>query len=242
MSALFNPEGCKQFLLWRYGDQPAQVVYGKYWTGEQVAPQDWDALLKRVADQQLFFHVGELSDSWSDPASHESKCVTSASNKHVVGTQYIPFDVDVAKFLKNPPADKDAPINKNAVADWESNVHYQKESARIIGIIEKCWERMGLEPSVWWHSGGGIQGLFKLDRVIGNDQASNLTMRLFMLLGGDPNVAKPSQILRVPGSVNPKTSYGRKPTTSGPARFRRDMFGRDASGDVIAVGEFGGGA
>jgi hypothetical protein len=39
-------------------------------------------------------------------------------------------------------------------------------------------------------------------------------MRLFMLLGGDPNVAKPSQILRVPGSVNPKASYGRKPTTS----------------------------
>lgn len=145
--------------------------------------------------------------------------------------------MDVAKFLKNPPAGKDAPINKNAVADWESNVHYQKESARIIGIVEKCWERMGLEPSVWWHSGAGIQGLFKLDRVIGNDQASNLTMRLFMLLGGDPNVAKPSQVLRVPGGVNPKTSYGRKPTTSGPARFRRDIFGRDMSGDVIAVEE-----
>ena len=37
-------------------------------------------------------------------------------------------------------------------------------------------------------------------------------MRLFMLLGGDPNLSKPNQLLRVPGSVNPKTEYGRKPT------------------------------
>lgn len=83
MSASICADACKHFLQWRYGDKPVQVVFGKAFIGAQVEQQDLDALLERVGDQPFFFHVGELNDDWSDPASHESGRVTSASNKHV---------------------------------------------------------------------------------------------------------------------------------------------------------------
>lgn len=191
----------KKFLRWRYGDGPAQIVHGDRWKGEQVAQDGIDALLDRVGEQRFYFHVNELKETWTDPQTHKAGYVTSASNEHAAGSRFIAFDVDAKRYG-----------DEKTKADWQSRVHYEHESERIFAVLESAWERLGIKPDAQWHTGAGIQGLFRLDRTIGNDQASDLTMRLFMVLGGDPNVSKPSQLLRVPGSVNPKTGYGRKPT------------------------------
>ena len=54
----------KAFLRWRYGDQPAQVVYGDEWKAEEVAPEGIDALLDRVGDRRFYFAPCALRPSW----------------------------------------------------------------------------------------------------------------------------------------------------------------------------------
>lgn len=191
----------KSFLQWRYGDRPAYVVYGDRWIGAKVSPDEIDTLLDRVGDGRFYFHVNELNETWTDPKTHKPGYVTSASHDHAAGSRFIAFDIDAKKYGK-----RETPY------DWLSELHYQKENERLGKMREAAWDRLGVEPDAQWSSGGGVQGLFRLDRIIGNDQASDLTMRLFMVLGGDPNLSKPNQLLRVPGSVNPKTEFGRKPT------------------------------
>jgi hypothetical protein len=194
-----------KFLRWRYGDGAAQVVHGDSWLGQEVPPNDAESLLDRVGNQRFYFHVSDLTDDWKDPASHEKGRVTSAASKHCDGTRFIAFDIDAKKYKMTGNVERDK---------WQARSHYGNENARICDMLDATWKRIGVSPDAIWHSGGGVQGLFCLDRKIGNDEASNLTMRLFMLLGGDPNVSKPTQLLRVPGSVNPKTSDGRVPTVT----------------------------
>ena len=78
------------------GEQPAQVVYGAAWKGEQVAPGNIDALQDRVDSGQFFFHVGNLRPEWSDSKSHDKGKVTSAAAHHVESLSFIGFDKDAA--------------------------------------------------------------------------------------------------------------------------------------------------
>jgi putative DNA primase/helicase len=193
-----------KFLRWRYGDQPAQIVHGDGWRGEQVESSGLDALLDRVGNERFYFHIYDLNESWKDPASHGAGYVTSASERHVVGTRFIGFDFDAAKF--GEPDEKPSD---------HSRAHYQQETARITQALEAGFAKLEIKPSAMWFSGpAGRQGLFKLDRTISYQRAKELTSKLAEALGSDPSIKNPNRILRVPGSINHKTEHGRVPTVA----------------------------
>src|SRR5947208_15579487 len=56
-------------------------------------------------------------------------------------------------------------------ADASSDRHYANELGFIENTLALKFKDLGLQPSAAWRSGGGVQGLFKLDQIIGNDQA-----------------------------------------------------------------------
>src|SRR5437660_3249743 len=188
-----RPEA-KTFLQWRYGNEPAQVVYGDQWKGEEVTPSDIDALLDRVENGRFYFAPCTLRPSWNN---------TTPKPNDVIASSFVWFDFDAAKF-----GEKDAPPSD------QSKLHYAKESERIANTLKAAWERLRIYPSAMWFSGGGTQGLFRLDREILPEHAEELSKKLATAIGADPAVWNRNRILRVPGGVNPKTEYGRQPTTS----------------------------
>jgi hypothetical protein len=189
-----NRVEAKEFLRWRYGDRPAQVVYGDRWKAEEVAPDDTDALLERVGDGRFYFAPCDLRPGWGN---------TTPGVVDAIASRFVWFDFDAEKF-----GDKDTPPSD------ESKLHYAKESARIGSTLKAAWEKLGVYPSAEWFSGGGVQGLFRLDRAIAPERAEALCKKLAIALGSDPTVSNRNRVLRVPGGVNPKDEYGRRPTTT----------------------------
>lgn len=189
-----NRAQAKEFLRWRYGDERAQVVYGDRWKAEEVTPSDIDALLERVGDGRFYFAPCDLRPAWGNTTPGVADAVASA---------FVWFDFDAEKFGDNDTKPSD-----------ESKLHYAKESARIGSTLKAAWERLGIYPSAEWFSGGGVQGLFRLDRAIAPGHAEALCKKLAVALGSDPSVSNRNRILRVPGGVNPKSEYGRRPTTT----------------------------
>ena len=117
-----NRAEAKEFLRWRYGDQPAQVVYGDDWKAEEVAPDGIDALLDRVGDRRFYFAPCALRPAWSG---------TSPKPEDVVESSFVWFDFDAAKFGDDAdtapsdgpnmiPLDQLDALIERAVGVWEA--------------------------------------------------------------------------------------------------------------------------
>jgi DNA-binding transcriptional regulator GbsR (MarR family) len=70
-----------------------------------------------------------------------------------------------------------------------------------------------IQPSAWWFSGGGFQGVWLLDETISISDvetlnyAKSLQRRWTQFVGGDPAAKDLARILRLPGSWNIKKIY-----------------------------------
>src|ERR1043166_9545946 len=186
-----NRATCKQFLSWRYGDRPAQVVYGNSGRAAEATPEEYDALLDRVGDDRFYFAPCDLQPAWGS---------STPQKEHVLSSQCIWFDYDAVKFGKEDDAYSDA-----------SGRHYANESVRVITAVQDGFERLGIKPSAQWHTGSGVQGVIRLAVAVSPEKAEALTAKLARFLGSDESVANRNRLLRVPGSVNPKSDYGRRP-------------------------------
>lgn len=216
-TAKADPSAAKHFLKFRYGDRPVQVVYSEDWKGEEVAPEGIDALLERVGDSRFYFAPCNLRPHWGD---------TTPSLGDAVDSNFIWFDFDAKKYGK-----PETPY------DWKSNRHYQQENERIANALQGAWARLKIKPSASWNTSAGVQGLLRLDRAISPEQACALGKKLAVAIGADTTVYNENRILRVPGSVNPKTTNGRRPTEVSAGRFNDVTYTVEqleaALGDVV---------
>lgn len=190
----------QRFLRWRYQDAPAQVVWGDRWEGVQVEQGEIAGFIGRIGEQQLFFHVHDLNQTWNNPSSHRKGKVTSAAGHHVQGSWFVPFDFDSNKFG-----------TAEATASEVSEAFYREERTRITGRLRERFEALGLQPHALWLSGpAGQQGLFRMTRLLSPNEAKALTIKLAGYLGSDGSVHNPNRVLRVAGSMNRKTNNGRR--------------------------------
>ncbi|MEM4554181.1 MAG: DNA-primase RepB domain-containing protein, partial [Ignisphaera sp.] len=90
---------------------------------------------------------------------------------------------------------------------------YYTDSGKVIhvsrpplkSVIEDVKNKLGLEPTLVVDSGAGYHLYFRLSREVDASTVKRLEEWLVDRLGGDPQSKDLARILRLPGSINPRT-------------------------------------